>query len=206
MKVAENVYLLGSTKGAYAYLVTGEETVLIDTGFSWQGKALLKELASMRIDPHSIRHILLTHSDLDHIGNAAMLQRLTGAKLWASQKDKPFILGEKPRPGFKKWLPYIFRVEKPAHISVFEAGQKIGGVETVPAPGHTAGHVCMLYGGVLFAGDLVKNDKGRIIPYPKGWNWDNAMLLDSVRKINELRFDCVCPAHGKPMHTKILPG
>ncbi len=30
----------------------------------------------------------------------------------------------------------------------------------------------MIFEDVLFAGDLVKNKNGNIVPYPNPWNWD----------------------------------
>jgi glyoxylase-like metal-dependent hydrolase (beta-lactamase superfamily II) len=204
MRITENVYLLESAKGSHVYLITGGETALVDTGFRWRGKAILKELALLHIRLQDIGHILLTHYDLDHIGNAAMLQKLTGASLWASSEDRPYILGEKHRPGFKKWLPYLFSTRTPGDIRAFTDGGKIGGIEIIPSPGHTPGHVCLLFEDVLFAGDLVKNEGGRLVPYPEGWNWDNSMLGDSIGKINRYRFKWVCPAHGMPVKTSEL--
>lgn len=201
MKITGNITLLESTKGSYVYLIEAEEPVLVDTGFSWQGKGILRELAAMQVPPESIRHILLTHYDLDHIGNAAMLQKRTGARLWASEGDAPYILGQKPRPGFKKYLPYVFRTPKPKDISTFRDGDIIGGIRVIHTPGHTPGHVCLLCNGVLFAGDLVKSENGSLIPYRSGWNWDSVMLLDSIRKINNDPFQWVCPAHGRPVKT-----
>ncbi len=67
MKVTDEIYALDSTKGNYAYLVLGEETVLIDTGRPGQGKGILKDLESMNVKPQDIKHILLTHHDVDHV-------------------------------------------------------------------------------------------------------------------------------------------
>lgn len=198
MKVTEKVYALEASKGAYVYVILGNEIILVDTGFSWAGKRILRELSAMDIKLTDIKHILLTHYDLDHIGNAAILARLTGAKLWASKEDKPYILGETQRPGFKKYLSYLFKSEKPTAISTYIEGKKIGGIEVVPTPGHTPGHVCLLFEDVIFAGDLVKCKKDRLIPYPSNWNWNTSVLKDSIRKLTQYTFKWICPAHGRP--------
>jgi glyoxylase-like metal-dependent hydrolase (beta-lactamase superfamily II) len=199
MKITDRVYTLDSTKGAYAYIILGKEIILIDTGLSFAGKRILKELASMNIKPEDIKHILLTHYDLDHIGNAAMLERLTGAKLWASKVDRPYILGEIHRPGFKKFLPYIFRVKKPKNITPYIQDENVEDVEIISSPGHTPGHVCLIFEDVLFAGDLVENSKGSLVPYPSGWNWNTPILKDSIKKLTDYPFKWICPAHGKPV-------
>lgn len=199
MKITDTVYALDATRGAYVYLITGEENILIDTGLPFKGKALLRELRSLGVDPASIAHILLTHHDIDHVGNAAMLEELTGATLWASEKDRLVILGQAERHGFKKYLKHIFRVKKPKKITVYVPGEEINGIAVIPTPGHTEGHVCFLYDGVLFAGDLLENKKETLIPYPAGWNWNNDRLRDSVKEISGLAFTWVCPAHGEPI-------
>lgn len=199
MKITDSVYLLDSTKGSYVYLVTGAETALIDTGLPWTGKRIIKELDAIGVKPQDIKHILLTHHDIDHIGNVAMLQMLTGAKVWASGEDIPYITGELDRYGFKKYFKYVFRVKAPHGINPYIPGEKINGIEVVPAPGHTPGHVCLLFADILFAGDLLENKKGSLKPYPAPWNWNDTMLLESVNKISHLQYKLVCPAHGEPV-------
>ncbi len=205
MKITENVFALDVTYGAYAYLVLGEEIILIDTGLPWVGRRLVKELASMNVPVQDIKHVLLTHHDIDHIGNAVMLQKLSGAQLWSSQEDIPYILGQIPRPGFKKYLARVFGVPKPEKLSVYNPKQCIGGVKVIPSPGHTPGHVCLLFEDVLFAGDLVKNKKGRLTPYPSGWNWNTSILMDSIQKVSDYSFRWICPAHGKPIQRDNWP-
>lgn len=197
MKITDNIYMLESTKGSYVYLIQDKENVLIDTGFSFRGKALLRELQALGVAPESIKRILITHHDLDHIGNACMLQSLTGAQLWAHKDDIAYIKGEKQRYGFKKHLSRIFRVKKPKEIKAF-TGDTVAGVTVIETPGHTPGHVCFLFGGALFAGDLVENKKGTVIPYPAPWTLDSAALEDSIKRVEEYPFEWVCPAHGLP--------
>lgn len=198
MKVAENVYALKSTRGAYAYIILGKEIILVDTGLMWQGKGIIKELTAMNIKLEDIKHIVLTHHDLDHIGNVYMLQRLTKARVWASSEDIPYIMGNKERPGIKKLFSFVFRVKKPEKIEAYSTSQQIDDIEIIKTPGHTPGHVCVLYKDILFAGDLVKNKNGQLRPYPN-MNWDEALLMNSIKSISGIPFNWVCPAHGEPI-------
>lgn len=198
MKITDNVYALEATRGSFAYIILGKELILVDTGQMWQGKGILKELSAMKIKLEDIKHIVLTHHDLDHIGNAAMLQKLTKAKVWASNEDIPYIKGNKDRPGIKKLFSYVFRVEKPDNILAYSKDMKIEGIEIISSPGHTPGHVCILYKDVLFAGDLVASRKGKLRPYPN-MNWDEHLLMKSIKNIWQIPFKWVCPAHGKPI-------
>lgn len=198
MKITDNVYALDATKGAYTYIILGKEIILVDTGLRWKGKGILRELAAINIKLEDIKHIVLTHHDLDHVGNAAMLQRLSGAKLWADSKDIPYIKGDKKRPGIKRVFSIINKVERPDEIYAYNGQTKIGDIQIVPTPGHTPGHVCILYKDVLFAGDLVKCKKEKIEPYPN-MNCDKELLKKSIKGISPISFKWVCPAHGIPV-------
>lgn len=199
MRITDNVYMLDSSKGSYVYIVKGSETVLVDTGFSWKGKAMVRELEAMGIKPQDIKHILLTHHDIDHIGNVFMLQRLTGAQVWASKEDIPYIYRDKERHSFKKYLTRLLNVKVPEGIRPYIQGEKLSGIEVIPTPGHTPGHVCLLYEDVLFIGDLLENKNGKLRPYPRAWNWDNEAVLKSVDRIADIPHKWICPAHGRPV-------
>ncbi len=207
MKIIDNVYRLDSTYASYVYLIKGRENTLIDTGMPFNRMGLLKDLNTLGVEPGSIRHIYITHNDVDHIGNAAHLQALSGARLWASKADISYITGEKERPGFKKHVGRIFRVKKPKSIEAFVPGEIINGIQVLPAPGHTIGHVCFLYEDVLFAGDLFENKRKGLIPYPAPWTWDYEMLLQSIKNVYAYPFTWICPAHGQAAKRgDIIPG
>ena len=199
MKITENVYLLDSTAPSYTYLITGKENTLIDTGIGFRRKGLLKDIEALNIPLQSIKHIYITHNDVDHIGNAAIIQELTGAALWASSEDIPFITGEKERYGKKKIISKIIRTKKPEAITPFAANEALIDIRVLPAPGHTPGHVCFLYGDVLFAGDLLENKGGKLYAFHPSANWDHELLLRSLKEIYNYDFKWVCPAHGSPV-------
>ena len=199
MKVTDGVYALDSTKGNYAYLILGEETILIDTGRPGQGKGILNDLKDLGIKPDSIKHILLTHHDVDHVGSLAFLQEITGAEVHASSEDIPYIYGEKKRPGIKRLVSIIMRTGKPENIIPFSPDETIGGLEVIPTPGHTPGHVCFLYQDVLFAGDLIRTSNGTVSPMSSLMVWNEELSRKSIDKINHYQFKWVCPAHGQPI-------
>jgi len=43
-----------------------------------------------------VKRILITHSDLDHIGSLAALKKATGARTYASQVESEYIAAGKP--------------------------------------------------------------------------------------------------------------
>lgn len=199
MKITDKVYALDSTRGNYAYIIYDDDVILIDTGRPGQGKGILKELNSMNIRPEDIKHILITHHDVDHIGNLALLEKVSDARIWASKGDIPYINGDKNRPGIKRIVSILMRTGKPGNISTYPQKQEIGDIEIIPTPGHTPGHVCLLYEDVLLAGDLLRNSKGQLKPLTSFMNDDETALRKSIDKIDQFSFKWVCPAHGEPI-------
>ncbi|MDA8343948.1 MAG: MBL fold metallo-hydrolase [Thermaerobacter sp.] len=199
MEIAQGVYLLQASKGSYVYLVLGEEPTLIDTGFRGRADRILAEIAGYGMHPRDIAHIALTHHDVDHVGNARALSAATGAKIWASQEDLPFIRGEARPSGLRGVIQTIVPVEPVSVDETYPQGGRVGGLEVLPTPGHTMGHVSLRLGDILFAGDLVTSRGGRLVPAPGMLTADRVALRRSLREVGRLPFQLVCPAHGEPV-------
>ncbi len=199
MKITEDVYALEATRGNYAYLIRQPTAMLVDTGHPGQGQAILSELGLLNVAPQDVRHILLTHHDIDHTGNVAFLQQATGAQVWISSTDLLYVLGQKPRPGIKQVAAWLMPADAPTQISAFPPENELEGIKIVATPGHTPGHVCLLYKDVLFAGDLVVCFNGKLRLSPSFMTWDMHRLKESVRQVAALPFHWICPAHGAPM-------
>jgi glyoxylase-like metal-dependent hydrolase (beta-lactamase superfamily II) len=199
MKITENVYMLDSSEGSHVYAILGSEVMLVDTCMPGRAAVLLGELKSLGVQPQQIKHILLTHHDVDHIGSAAQLQQTSGATIWASAEDIPFIYGQKPRPGIKNVISRFWKVPPLTGVQTYPQSGSLGEVKVIDTPGHTPGHVCLLYHDVLFAGDLVATRRGQIKPSPALMSWNMPLLLESIEKVRALPFRWVCPAHGMPL-------
>jgi glyoxylase-like metal-dependent hydrolase (beta-lactamase superfamily II) len=199
MKVIDNVYAIDASRGSYVYVIKDKDIILIDSGFRLMRRGILKELKAIGIQPENIKHLLLTHPDIDHIGNAAFIQKLSGCTVWISKEDFPYLSGERKRTGIKRLVETVARPVIPANIKVYDPAESLNGVEVIPTPGHTPGHVCLLYRDILFAGDLLHLSKGRLEPYPSFWDWDTPMHLASVEKLKSLSYKWICPAHSSPI-------
>jgi glyoxylase-like metal-dependent hydrolase (beta-lactamase superfamily II) len=73
------------------------------------------------------------------------------------------------------------------------AGERIGPFLTVPTPGHAPDHVCLLYGRVLFSGDLILGTGSSYVP-PEGGSL--VAYLESLERVGELDLELICPGHG----------
>lgn len=199
MEVIKNVHMLECTKGSHVYVIKGEESILIDTGIPGFSIKILEELKAIGIEPNSIKHILLTHHDVDHVGNAKALQDATGAQLWASEEDIPFILGKISRTGIKRIVQTLIKYEKPIISNNYSNRQQFGELQVIKASGHTPGHVIFAYENLLFTGDLFKTKGENIKIMPKFMNWNQEELEKSLSILKILEFEWLCPGHGSPI-------
>ena len=159
-----------------------------------------------------VKRIVLTHSDLDHVGALAALQKATGARTYASQFEADAIAAGKPSrqissngSSLRRILftlaGTLFKV-KPFQVDkILVEGQTLpalGGLRVVETPGHTPGHIS-LYApavGVLFCGDSMVTDETGIHGSRPAVTWDQARAKESVRKQAKLGASIVCSGHG----------
>lgn len=182
---------------AYSYLIVGEENVLIDTGFPHEDKNILKDLEECGLSIDDIDIILLTHHDIDHTGNLASFEDISGAQVYASEEDIPFIMGDKKPDGIKKILRSQHIIKTPQKIHPYP--EYTGNIKIIDTPGHTPGHVCLLYKDILFIGDLFEMKNSEIKTLKSAMTWDSDLLKESIRKILDYDFKWICPSHSEPI-------
>ena len=192
MKIIENVYLVPQVVANPYLLVNDDELTLIDAGLPGSEKKILAYVASLGKSPSDLKRIILTHSDLDHVGGLAALVKATGARTYASQIEAQAIAAGKPsrqidRSGFsfRRLLMGLLRPffkTTPFQVDeVLADGQVLpvlGGLRVVTTPGHTPGHIS------LYA------------PAEPAVTWDAAQARDSVRAQAGLGARIVCSGHG----------
>lgn len=191
-----------------AFVVRADVPTLVDTGTPGGAKRLLKALEATGVATRDVGRILLTHRHADHAGNAAELARATGAEVHVSPVDGPFVTEgrEQPRPRpatplGRGLVPYV-KVALPWALDRVDAqpslvdGASVGPFRVVATPGHTAGHVSLLWEerGVLFTGDAAANITG-VGPHPA--SDDPEQARGSFRSLADLEFDAACFGHGR---------
>ncbi|KNZ42757.1 MBL fold metallo-hydrolase [Acetobacterium bakii] len=199
MEIIENVYQLDCSEGSHIFLIKSNDSVLIDTGMPGQKNKIITEIERLNIPIKTIKKILLTHHDIDHIGNAIQLQEATQAELWAPKEDVPYINGEKNRPGLKGIISTIMRPPKPIISHTYNENQSFGEIQVIHAPGHTPGHSIILYRNVLFIGDLFRVVNGKFDLLPRFMSWHHEEAKKSISILKNLNYDWICPSHGMPV-------
>ena len=177
-----NCYVIRANRGA-------QDAAVVDPG---------AEAAQLRLELARIgarcAGILVTHTDVDHIGGVAELASDTGAEVWCPKEEADILRDPTLIPRAGGVPPY-----EPEHL--VEDGDEIelAGLtfEAIAVPGHSSGHVAYSTGGVLFSGDvLFAGSVGRVDL--TGGDWDT--LLASIRKLVD-RFPpetVVYSGHGPP--------
>lgn len=164
------------------------EAAVVDPGDD--PSSLRLELAGMGANTGGI---LVTHSDVDHIGGVAALADGTGAEVWAPTGEVEALRSGRTRGGL------TVAPHEPAHTVTGGDEITVAGIafEVIDVPGHSSGHVAFHHDGELFSGDLLfAGSVGRVDL--EGGDWE--MLLDSVRTlIPRLPLETVIyPGHGQP--------
>ena len=180
-----------SYMGSNAYLiVSGDEAAVVDPSLSFD--QIKSELAEKRL-----KYILLTHCHFDHIMKVLEYVERTGAEV---------IIGAPDKDGLSDPLVNCYRAFFGIDDGYFGRATgvmdgdrlRLGEVEikVISTPGHTAGGVCYLTEGALFAGDTVfaGGGYGRC-DLPGG---DDATLFSSISRLCELPDEiAVYSGHGE---------
>ncbi|HEV2217205.1 MAG TPA: MBL fold metallo-hydrolase [Candidatus Dormibacteraeota bacterium] len=162
--------------GTNSYLVEDEETqdaVIIDANLEPE---LMVDLVKKR--GATVRAILLTHTDVDHIaGLPLLLQELGLVPVAVHDAERYVVTDSKPlRRQFPVQLPPIETVTALAEAATFRAGSLE--FEVLHTPGHSPGGVSLRIDGHVFTGDaLFAGSIGRSDFH----NSDPSALLDGIR-------------------------
>ncbi|MEO6349297.1 MAG: MBL fold metallo-hydrolase, partial [Candidatus Limnocylindrales bacterium] len=149
----------------------------------------------------AIKRIVFTHGDPDHIGGSDHLRRAFGAEVCAPIADRPLI----DRSGWSRlprlrWLllrTFFRRTPAPAVDRWIDAEGSLDGLEIVPTPGHTPGHICLDWNGWLIAGDAFRSgDRFSESPWP--FTMDRSTARASIETLLARSPIGASSSHGRP--------
>jgi len=191
---------------------------LVDTGYPGQLPDIERALGEQGVRLAEVKRILLTHQDVDHIGSAEPLVAATGAEVFAHAADTPYIQGEKRLVKMDparfeerlKALPEALRDQARLMISalptvkvtrVLQGGEQVpvhGGIDVIPTPGHTPGHVCYYVRALqlLIAGDALRVDADELQGPSPTATPDLPTALASLGRLAPLTIRAVVCYHG----------
>jgi glyoxylase-like metal-dependent hydrolase (beta-lactamase superfamily II) len=191
-----------------AYLIAEDDGLtVVDTMVPGSAKSILA--AAQRLGA-PIKRIALTHAHGDHIGSLdALAEALPGVEVLISERDARFLTKDmsldagEPQSKLRGGYPGA----KTRPTRTFQAGESVGSLEVVAAPGHTPGHVAFLdrRDGTLLCGDAyttlggVATTAKFVLPFPLAAmsTWDAPTELESARALRALEPTRLAPGHGK---------
>ncbi|DAC72605.1 MAG TPA: MBL fold metallo-hydrolase [Thermoplasmata archaeon] len=196
---------------AHCYLVDDAELVLIDTGMPHKTKKIIRYITDeLQRSPSDLKTIILTHCDIDHIGNALELRSLTGAKIAAHPYDAEIIAGKKMRKTPKGGMKILFKLlgsflqVKPFPVDrLINEGDTLSGLAVLHMPGHTSGSIALYDSkrNVLFIGDTLGFRDGVVQGPSKNVTLDMEQANQSVEKLKDLNFTVMLSGHGAPVRS-----
>ena len=171
------------------FYTKGDTTIMIDAGYNYP--RLQEKMGWLDIDPSSIRHILITHQDTDHVGalerDSDLLFR--DATVYIGKEEDRYLTGQVRRKVFHGFyrLPLVKMDNRKV---LLEDGQvlNIGDirVECILVPGHTWGHMVYLIDDTwLFTGDTIWFGQDGGYSFISTLAEDNRLAVESLEKLKK---------------------
>ena len=164
-------------------------TIMIDAGYNYD--RLREKMGWLDIDPSTIRHILITHQDTDHVGALETDSEglFRDATIYLSETENRYLTGEARRRvihGLYK-LP-LFKTDN--RRVLLRDGQvlDIDGIriECILCPGHTWGHMVYLIDDTyLFTGDTIWFGADGGYSFISTLAEDNSLAVRSLEKLEK---------------------
>lgn len=197
------------------YLVREDDGfTLVDTSVSGSADAIL---AAARELGAPIRRVALTHPHVDHAGSFdALHAALPEAEALFSARDARIVRGDRSLDPTEPQVPVKGGWPRLATASTRElsAGDRVGSLEVIAAPGHTPGHLAYFdpRDGSLLVGDAFQTRAGLAVagvirpffPFPALATWHKPTAARSAAAMLVLRPSRLAAGHG-PVLTDPLP-
>jgi metallo-beta-lactamase class B len=203
-RVIGNVYYVGASDIASYLIVTPAGHILINSGYEDTPPSIRDGSRALGFKVEDVKILLNSQAHFDHVAGQAEMQRLTGAKIYSSEREVE-VLESSGRKDPRWGREYTYPAVKVDHVVRDLEEVKLGGVTLVAhmTPGHSIG--CTTWtmrvseGGkmydVVFVGGTTINPGVEFVKHPTypGIADDYARTF---RVLRALKCDVFLGAHG----------
>jgi len=205
-ELSEHVHRLQKSVGANGYLIDRPGgAILIDPGMPFSATKVLDELRVEGVLDR-LAAIVLTHGDIDHAGAASRLARETGAVTWLSAPDAR-VLRRQVAPGTRlRSVLSVWGAVVPDNARILSEGvEPVPGLRVLATPGHTCGHMSLLWGENCFIGDAaLVNPDGTLRQFYGVLDTSHDQATRSLILLSGLDSTWLLPGHGRPVKRSLL--
>ena len=200
IQAGENTFYIQSPAKIGVYRVSPNEVYLIDSGNDKDAGRRIRKILDEQ--GWTLRGILNTHSNSDHIGGNAYLQSNTGCKVFSGGIEKVFTERTILEPSFLwggfpcKELRHKFLMAQESGAREFSDPDFPKEIEVIPLPGHffdMAGF--RTPDGVVFLADCLSG-RPTLEKYGITFIYDVAEYLKTLEKVKAMTAKMFVPSHA----------
>ena len=201
-QVGSQSYYINCPAKIGVYAQSEREVYLIDSGNDKEAAKKVLEIAGDKC--WTIKGILNTHSNADHIGGNTYIQSKTGCPVFSSGIEADFTRHPVLEPSFLyggypcKNLRNKFLMAKESVVSDFNSSDFPKEIEIISLPGHFFDMVGFRTpDNTVFLADCVSS-AATLSKYGVTFIYDVAAYLETLAKIEMLKADIFIPSHADP--------
>jgi glyoxylase-like metal-dependent hydrolase (beta-lactamase superfamily II) len=200
IKVTENSFFIDCPTKIGIVKLSDNEVMLIDSGNDKDaGKKILKVLNE---NSWKLKMIVNTHSHADHVGGNRYLYEQTGCKIYAPEKECPFIKNTLLEPSFlfgaypMKALRGKFLMAKETEAEPLREGVLPEGFEIIDLPGHSFSMVGIKTpDNVFYIGDCL-SAKETLDKYKILYLYDVEQFINTLEEVRRVQAKMFIPSHA----------
>lgn len=199
IQVSENNYYIQSPAKIGLIKLNDAEVILIDSGNDKDaGKKIRKILDA---NGWTLKAIINTHSNADHIGGNKYLQDQTGCKIYAPGIETDFTNHPLLEPSFlyggfpPKDLRHKFLMAQESRVENLTSNVLPEGFEVIPLPGHFFDMIGIrTTEDVVYLADCLSS-KETLDKYQIGFIYDVGAYIATLEKVKTMQAKMFVPAH-----------